>query len=272
VIIAAVFGLAYQLRLDPSLERGRFAPDFLEIAAEPFYKITPHRLRWLASGFPLVVRCASLSIGSPEPIDEQALASCVTVVQEGRARWLTVPLGFSRAGEIDLGLSVPIAPSVANLRLVSDHLGLIAERCGLPLVVENICSSLRLRGDLSETEFFNRLCIDSGCRLLIDLAALSAAARAHGFDSAAWLDDLDPHHVAQLRVTFPSQLDDEAGMPRVPLGDQLTLMARLREDTGTPRAIVLSLPRYAPLTQIDPTLEAIRSGSMPVPRHDGEQL
>lgn len=257
VIIPPVIGLSYQLRLDPWLERGRFDPDCIEINAEPFYRSTPHRLRWLSAQYPVIVRCASLSLGGPDPIEPQAIASCATIAHDANAIWLAHPLGFSRSGEIDLGMSVPISLTRTNLELVSERVREVIDRCERTLLIENGSSALKIRGTLAETEFLNLLCAQSGCKLLVDLSVLYADSRRHRFDPAAWLDDIEPQQIVQVRVTVPPERECRSSLSGT-TGEQCSQLSRLLT-RARPRAIVLAAPQSGPPDDIDRAWAQLRA-------------
>ncbi|MEQ1758122.1 MAG: DUF692 family multinuclear iron-containing protein [Vicinamibacterales bacterium] len=251
-----VFGVCYDSRFDPWIEDHAIDVGCVEVQAEHFYTSTPHRLRWLAARSPLIVRCSSLSLGGPDPVDERQLASCAAVLRDADALWLTHPLGFSRAGEIDLGMNIPISLTAPNLDLVIDRINDVVERCGRQLLIENGSSRLTVSGTLVETEFLNRLCARSASKLLIDLSALCIDGRRHRFTPTSWLDDIDPQQIAQLRVVSPMDSIDPAA-PAPTLDEQFSLVARVLT-RARPQAIVLAAPR-GPLDVVARALAQLRA-------------
>lgn len=237
---SAVFGLLYQRRLEAWIERGSIDVDCLEVFAEQFDATTPHHLRWLSDRIPIALRSNRLSLGGPDPLDAGRIAACAALVREAKALWLAHPLGFSRAGEIDLGLTMPIALTATNLDLVCDRVGKVMERCGARLLIEPNSSRLRIVGTLAETEFLNLLCARSGSGLLIDLSVLCAAGRTHQFNPSAWLDDIDLQKVDQLRIGAVSD-DGAESAPGPVFEQQLSLVGRVLT-RATPRALVLAAP------------------------------
>jgi uncharacterized protein (UPF0276 family) len=262
-----VIGLSYQLRFDSLIEHGRHLVDSVEANVEPFFKSTSHRLRWLSARRPVTLRCASLSLGGPDPIDERMLDACAALVGEGNALWISYPLGFSRSGEIDLGLTIPISFTQKNLELVSQRARMIAERCGCPVLIENAHSPIRLRGTLTGTSFLNALCSSSGCRLLVDLQALHADSVEHRFDATRWLDELDPRWIVAVRVAIP--LDKPGRSSEVGLATQLSSLARLLQRVR-PRAVILGAPRIDALAKIEQALTEVRHVIEQTSRHSTE--
>jgi uncharacterized protein (UPF0276 family) len=227
-----VIGLAYQLRMDSWIERGRFTPATVEVTAEPFYKTTLHRLHWLAARCPVSMRCTSLSLGGFDPLDDWRLGRCADIARAANARWVSHPLGFSRAGEIDLGVTVPIPLTAETMHRVSDRVGAMMDRCGCPVALANSTSPLRIRGTLAEPDFLNALCASTGCKLTIDLSALDAECHRHRLDGAAWLDAIDARAVVQMRIDItPSGAGGTDGASRAQLiyGYAARLLERARD-------------------------------------------
>jgi uncharacterized protein (UPF0276 family) len=74
------------------------------------------------------------------------------------------------------------------------------DRCGKPLLLENIATALALKGEMDEPEFLNRLCDRAGCGLLLDVTNLYVNSRTFGFDPASWLSEIEPRNVVQLHI------------------------------------------------------------------------
>lgn len=172
----------------------------LEITAEHFFDGGEDRLRELAGAYPIFVHGLGLSLGTPGPLDRGYLDRFARVAEIANAEWTSEHVSFSRAGGVDLGHLNPIPPTRESLKVVADHAIEVAERCGRPLVLENITTHLRLEGEMTEPEYLNRLCEASGCGLLLDATNLHINSRNHGFDAREWLGELDLAHVRQLHV------------------------------------------------------------------------
>jgi hypothetical protein len=157
-------------------------------------------LQALAADHALALRGGSLSLGSAGPLDGPSLEWLAGLIEISRPLWLSEPIGFWRSSEMTLADVCPIRFDFANLELLAEHARAAQERLRVPLLLENVASPLRIRGTLADAEFLNRLCEASSCRLLVDLGALVAQARGHGFDAEGWLRELAPANVGALRL------------------------------------------------------------------------
>jgi len=177
----------------------------LEITAEHFFDRDLDAVRALRRDYPLFVHGLGLSLGTPGPIDRATLDAYARVVEAADPLYITEHAAFTRTRDVDLGHLNPVAPTLESVRLLADHAREVMDRCGRPMLLENIASHLRLRGALPEPEFLNRLCDAAGCGLLLDVANLYVNSRNHRFDPAAWIDAIEPRNVAQLHVVGYSE-------------------------------------------------------------------
>jgi uncharacterized protein (UPF0276 family) len=179
----------------------------LEITAEHFFDRDLGELRGLGRDYPLFVHGLGLSLGTPGPLDRATLDAYARVVAASDPLYCTEHVAFTRTPDVDLGHLNPVAPTLENIRIVADHAREVMDRCGKPMLLENIASHLLLKGTMPETEFLNRLCDAAGCGLLLDVANLYVNSRNHGYDALAWLDGLETKNVAQLHVVGYTRRD-----------------------------------------------------------------
>ncbi len=151
----------------------------LEITAEHFYDGGHELLRALGRDYTLFVHGLGLSLGTAGPLDREQLRRFAEVVELAQPAWISEHVAFTRTAEVDLGHLNPLRPSRSNARIVAEHAREISERCGRPMILENITSHLRMTGDLSETEFLNELCQQADCGLLVDVTNLYINSRNH---------------------------------------------------------------------------------------------
>ncbi len=203
-------GVGYRHELAAWIDSRPAEVDCLEITAEHFYEGGLERIKAMRHWCPLFVHGLELSLGTPGPLDKQALRRFATVVEAAAPLWISEHVAFTRTGEVDLGHLNPLFPTEESLAVLVSHARELADYCARPLILENITSHLRLDGDLSETEFLNRLCREADCGLLLDVTNLYINSRNHGFDPLSWLHELDPARVVQLHLVGYSK---ENGRP-----------------------------------------------------------
>jgi uncharacterized protein len=195
-----LIGIAYRHALAAWIDTRPPEVRCLELTAEHFFDVPEQRLRALASRQPVFLHGLGMSLGTPGPLDAAMLQQFVRVSKVVDPLWISEHVAFTRAADIDLGHLNPIAPDRATLDVIADHAIELSRACGKPLILENITSHLALSGDMTETEFLNRLCERANCGLLLDVTNLYINARNHGFDPRRWLRELEASRIVQLHL------------------------------------------------------------------------
>ncbi|HLY11458.1 MAG TPA: DUF692 domain-containing protein [Planctomycetota bacterium] len=180
----------------------------LEITAEHFFDADAGRLRALRRDFPLYVHGLGLSLGTPGPLDAGALDAYARVVEAADPLHISEHLAFTRTRDVDLGHLNPVSCTRANLALLVDHARQVMDRCGKPLLLENIATALRLKGEMDEPDFLNLLCDRAGCGLLLDVTNLWINSRTFGFDPVQWLGRIETRHLVQLHIVGYTRCGD----------------------------------------------------------------
>ncbi len=174
--------------------------DCLEITAEHFFDGGEERLAALRERYALFVHGLGLSLGTPGPLDARRVEQFARVSAQAGAQWISEHIAFTRTAEADLGHLNPILPTRENVSIIAGHAREVSERCGRPIILENITSHLRVEGELSEPDFLNAICAEADCGLLFDVTNLFINSRNHRFDPLAWLDALDASRITQLHI------------------------------------------------------------------------
>ena len=193
-------GVGYRRELASWIDSSPPEIDCLEIIAEHFFGADQARLRELSASYPVMIHGLGLSLGTPGSLNRETLAHFAQVVAVSDPLWISEHVAFTRTTEVDLGHLNPVRPSCDLLGIVAEHAREVAERCGKPLILENITTDLRIDGTMSDTEFLNRLCEEADCGLLLDVTNLYINSKNHRFDARRWLREIDAHRIVQLHV------------------------------------------------------------------------
>ena len=179
--------------------------EFVEVTAEHFFDGGEETLRSLAELYPISVHGLGLSLGTPGPLCASTLESFSRVASLCNAAWVSEHIAFTQSDEVDLGHLNPVPLTRESLRVFVDHALEVKERCGRPLILENITSYLRVPEEIPETDFLNELCDMAGVGLLMDVTNLFINSKNHQFDPVAWLRRIDPAFIRQMHIVGYSQ-------------------------------------------------------------------
>jgi uncharacterized protein len=149
--------------------------------------------------WPLALRAPRVCVEAYRSVDAGGLRRAMQAACTTDPVWISVYLGCQSRPESELSYPQSLSPSRSTLGRVIANCRQIMDACGRPLLVENVATFGCEDGVMPTADFINRLCDESGCRLLLDVTALSLDAH-FGFDPRRWLWDVEPGHVAAIRV------------------------------------------------------------------------
>lgn len=184
-----------------------------------------------ASGLPMVSHHIGLSIASAIPSDPAYVAQMAAWAERWHAHWLSEHLAFVAiadghgASAAGLALTAPFDREILDLAV--ERARYVIERIQAPFLLENSPYYVTFDdSDMSEVEFLNRFCAESGGGLLLDLHNLYCNAVNHGFSGHRFLDALDLAMVVEVHIANGSELggmyaDSHSGAPPEPVWDLL---------------------------------------------------
>ena len=222
-------GLAYQEALRPFIESSPGAFDFLEVVPDiiwtdlgperhPRYVEDPEAVAFLNrvhARMRVVPHSIGLSIGSAHQFNLDH------VEQIARwHRWLGFPwhsdhfaynmaLAQHTGGEVNVGLTMPLPFDRETLDLLVSRVAAIRKRIPVPFLLENNVYYFDLiEGEMDEADFFNTLCEQSGCWLIMDLHNVYVNSRNHpNFDPIAFLERVNLDYAVELHVAGGMEYD-----------------------------------------------------------------
>jgi uncharacterized protein (UPF0276 family) len=209
--------------IDHGLDTGRDGRRFTDIPS------------WVAmleeSGLPMVSHHIGLSIASAIPTDPAYVAQMAAWAERWRAHWLSEHLAFVTIAEgqgasaAGLALTAPFDREVLDLAV--ERARYVIERTQSPFLLENSPYYVTFDdSDMSEAEFLNRFCAESGGGLLLDLHNLYCNAVNYGFSGHRFLNEIDLAMVVEVHIANGSELagmyaDSHSGAPPEPVWDLL---------------------------------------------------
>lgn len=170
--------------------------NYVGIGGRPLYV-----LEQVAERYPIVMHGVSMSIGTADPIDFDYLRHLKHLAQRIRAVWISDHIcwtGLAHLTSHDL-LPVPynddtLAHLVERVRIVQDYM----ER---PLAFENPSTYVEfVDSTMTEWEFLNALCAETGCMLLLDVNNIYVSCFNHGWDANIYMDSVPYDRVVQFHL------------------------------------------------------------------------
>jgi uncharacterized protein (UPF0276 family) len=147
-----------------------------------------------------------LSLPSAMPLDDALLDEFVACHRT---------LGFERFSEhlsmflvpggsvpnAQAGLGLPVVHDAETLEIVAAKVRMLQQALGIPIALENgIIFSAIPDPEMSEPGFLNRLHVQTGCNMLLDLHNLHANVVNLGIEADTYLDSLTPAMVTEVHI------------------------------------------------------------------------
>lgn len=246
-------GIAYSRSVAQFLDRHPDTFDYVEI---PF-ELLRHDPAVIATvRIPVVLHCASLSIGGTVECPEQSILDVLQWVERTRTPWLGEHLAYITASRVESGsahqppaavepynVGYTVSPPMNRqvLARVVSRLNGYQHRFPVPLLIENSPLYFPLpTSTMTQVEFLSEVCAGSSVGLILDLAHFYISSRTMKFDPFAELDALPLESVVEVHVSgvdsAPDGLwDDHANTAPEIVYDMLTHVL----ERVTPNAVTL---------------------------------
>jgi uncharacterized protein (UPF0276 family) len=244
-------GLLYNPALPQFLETQPGSFDYLELIPDrewadrgvnstPRYSFLDKSLEFLhrlREQKPMLCHSVGLSIGSATIFDTGHIEQIRWMHEQFDFAWHSDHLSFSRLPEataaatdkreMHTAISLPVPYDQEVLELIAGRVRQIRSVIDSEFLLENnVYYAETPEQEMSEPEFLNRLCRDSGCGILLDLHNLYVNARNHGVSAEYFLHDLDLRNVVEIHLAGGDDLlgfytDSHAGPVAEPVWDLL---------------------------------------------------
>jgi uncharacterized protein (UPF0276 family) len=179
---------------------------------------------WLRESKPLVLHCATLSLGGSVPCPESTVRDIAEWVTRTETPWLGEHLAFITAERDEIGghadeyapgepynLGYTVSPpmNATTLDRVVANLARYQPHFPVPLLLENSPLYFRLPGTtMTQTEFMSAICQRTDIGLLLDLAHFHITAQTMGFDGQTELEEFPLERVVEIHI---SGVDEQVG-------------------------------------------------------------
>jgi uncharacterized protein len=164
----------------------------------------------LVGAIPLTAHGIGLSIGTDVPLDLGYLDKVALIVDRLKAPAYSEHLAFTRGPGRDLANLLPLPRTEAVAELIIDKVRMVQSRIPVRFLLENITYVFEWPdSNLSDAEFLNLICCESGAGILLDVENLYLNAANHEFDPYAFIDDLSPGLVREMHMAGGIAVDEE---------------------------------------------------------------
>jgi uncharacterized protein (UPF0276 family) len=165
----------------------------------------------LIGRIPLTAHGVGLSLGTDAPLDLAYLDQVAEVVERLQAPAYSEHLAFTRIPGRETAALLPLPKTEAVAESIIAKVRTIQSRVPFPFLLENITYVFEWPDSkMSDAEFLNLICRETGAGLLLDVENVYLNAANHEFDPYAFLDALHPGLVKEVHMAGGVTIRDEA--------------------------------------------------------------
>lgn len=201
----AIEGAGLGLRralLSPLQEADLSELDFMEIAPENWIDVggrLGRKLRYFTERFPFACHGLSLSLGAPEPLDENYLKRLRGFLDQHDISVFSEHLSYcSEHGHLYDLMPLPFLPETVDW--VAGRIARVQELLGRQIAVENISYYAPAATEMSELEFINAVLDKADCLLLLDVNNVHVNSVNHRYDPQEFLMDIPAERVGYIHI------------------------------------------------------------------------
>lgn len=163
----------------------------------------------LRRDYPLSLHGVGLGLGSARGFSDAHLARVRELVRALAPALVSEHLSWGALDGRQFNDLLPLQLDRAALDLLAARIGRVQDALGRTILVENVSSYLRFRGDaMSEAEFLAALVRRTGCGVLLDVNNLYVNQHNHGEDALAAMAALAPGSVGEIHLGGHLVTDD----------------------------------------------------------------
>jgi len=197
-------GLAYRFAVDDWVRANLDRFDVLEVTVDHCIHGGAHQREQifdLVGRVPLNAHGVGLSIGTDVPLDLAYLDQVAIIVERLKAPTYSEHLAFTRVPGRDLANLLPLPKTKEVAEAVVTKVRTVRSHIPVPFLLENISYVFEWPdSNMSDAEFLNLICRESGAGILLDIENLYLNSVNHRFDPYAFIDALSPGIVREVHM------------------------------------------------------------------------
>jgi len=216
MISAVGIGLKSQ-HFDVAIQASKQEVDFFEVHAENYFNqggLNHAMLEQISARFPLSLHGTGLGLGNMCGIDSEHLSRLHQLVQRYQPVLVSEHLSFNQAivngQKLHAGDLLPISWNEKSFFAIADNILRVQDYLGRQILIENISYyHIPNNNTMTETDFLNTLCRQTGCGLLVDLNNLVVNGKNFTTGSSVdyaiqWLKQINPQYIQQYHLAGSS--------------------------------------------------------------------
>ena len=198
------FGLGLRTQHYSHVLESRPKIDWFEVISENFMIPGGRPLRILneiRKDYPVVLHGVSLSLGTPDPLNQDYLKNLKSLIDKIQPPWFSDHLCWTSLGGHYSHDLLPLPYNDEALKRVISNIDKVQDFMGRQMLVENVSSYVTYKSsEMTEWEFLSEVVSKTGCKLLLDVNNIYVSSRNHGFNPVDFLNGIQVGAVGQMHL------------------------------------------------------------------------
>ena len=186
----------------PLSEQPPDSVDFYEVAPENWIRMGGKfgkQFRGLTERFPFVTHGLSLSLGSPDPLDEDFVRDVRDFIREHDIKIYSEHLSYcSDGGHLYDLMPIPFTEQAVDY--VAERILRVQDIIGQRMAIENVSYYAAPGQQMAEIDFINAVLNKADCDLLLDINNIYVNSVNHGYDAETYLKSLPGERIAYAHI------------------------------------------------------------------------
>ena len=175
---------------------------FFEVAPENWMNIggkLGKQFRSMSERFPFVSHGLSLSIGSPDPLDEEFLKALKIFLADHHIQIYSEHLSYcSNDGHLYDLMPIPFTSEAVSY--VANRIRRVQDILEQKIAIENVSYYAAPGQELDEIDFFNAVITEADCNVLLDINNIYVNSVNHGYDAEDFLKAIPSQRIAYAHI------------------------------------------------------------------------
>ena len=175
---------------------------FYEVAPENWITIgggLAKQFRSMTEQFPFVCHGLSLSIGSPDPLDEVFVREVKQFMEEHQIKLYSEHLSYcSNEGHLYDLMPIPFTSEAVSH--TADRIRRVQDILEQKIAIENVSYYAAPGKEMEEIDFFNAVVAEADCDILVDINNIYVNSINHGYDAEAFLRAIPAERISYAHI------------------------------------------------------------------------
>ena len=178
------------------------AVDFYEVAPENWINIggkLGKQFRSMTERFPFVSHGLSLSIGSPDPLDEKFVKDVKVFLADHQIKIYSEHLSYcSSDGHLYDLMPIPFTSEAVSY--VAGRIRRVQDILEQKIAIENVSYYAAPGQEMEEIDFFNAVVEEADCNILLDINNIYVNSINHDYDAETFLKAIPAQRIAYAHI------------------------------------------------------------------------